>query len=367
MTKKVIALSLALFSLSFATLHDANSQEVASVSVDRPTVSVGEPVTIKVRISSTNDTFGCGVQVSTGDGRTHDARIFEAKDAIFEVPHTYNSPGSYTVSVAGKGFVRGLRSTLPCSGTQSVAVAVTSTSGASSGSTAAACVEPSDEYRSVACPGGMVGQILEKRSYRCPGPVASGWIAQTTDCKAASAGVSAAAPQAVREPPATPPPSDGGSKKAPAPLDVLFSTGGFWVRDDAIRKSNVSCSEALAASKLALAFHKFEPNQMTILLRPGGSHPFKDKPEVMRHLRSDIRVAIRIDNVRSSGGKVTFDRVDTVARNGAVISGSYELDAGNRVLRLLKSNTCQGCDEAQMTVHRANRSGSTTPYYWCLD
>lgn len=365
MTKKVHFLSLALFSLSFAALHDANSQEVASVSVDRPTVSVGEPVTIKVRISSTNDTFGCGVQVSTGDGRTHDARIFEAKDAIFEVPHTYGTPGNYTVSVVGKGFIRGLRSTLPCSGTQSVAVAVTSASGASSGSSAAACVEPSDEYRSVACPGGMVGQILEKRSYRCPGPVASGWTAQTTDCKASSAGVSAA-PQAAREPSATPPLSDGGSKKAPAPLDVLFSTGGFWVSDDAIRRSNVSCSAALAASKLALSFHKFEPNQMTILLRPGGSHPFKDNPGVMRHLRSDIRVAIRIDNVRPSGGKVRFDRVDTLY-NGAVSSGSYELDAENRVLRLLKSNTCQGCNEAQMTVHRANRSGSTTPYHWCLD
>lgn len=202
MRKDFWFIALAFPPLVLIPFSNVLSQEVSSVSVDKPAVTVGETVTIRVRVTSPTDTFGCGLQLTTGDGRAHDARIFEAKDASFEVQHAYAAPGNYVVSVVGKGFIRGLKSTFPCSGNQSLAVVVSPSSGSASPS----CVEPSDEYRTIACPGGMVGQILQKRSYRCPGPTPSGWSTQTTDCKAASSGAQQASP-AVRAPAATSPPA----------------------------------------------------------------------------------------------------------------------------------------------------------------
>jgi hypothetical protein len=211
MRKKIPACAVVPVFLFLGFFSNANSQEISSVSLSKPSVAVGEPVLIRVSLVSPMGSFACGLQVVTGDGRKHDVRIFEEKDATFEVSHTYNSPGTYAIQVDGKGFIRGLKSTFPCSGTKSVAIAVATTST----STQPSCIAPSDEYRTVDCPIGTVGKIVQKRSYSCPGPVASGWSTQSTDCKAVMTGVNPAAP--VGGVPRQTPPSASTPRPLPRP------------------------------------------------------------------------------------------------------------------------------------------------------
>jgi len=214
MQKKFPRCALVSLFLFLGFSSHANSQEISSVSVSKPSVAVGEPVLIRVSVVSSTGSFACGLEVVTGDGKTHNVRIFEEKDATFQVSHTYNSPGNYSILVDGKGFIRGLKSTPPCSGTKSVAVAVATTT--TSTSTQPSCIAASDEYRSIDCPAGTVGKIVQKRSYSCPGPVASGWSTQSTDCKAVTTGVNPAAPVG-RTPPAPAPSSAPTSRPASRP------------------------------------------------------------------------------------------------------------------------------------------------------
>ena len=147
-------------------------------------------------------------------------------------------------------------------------------------------------------------------------------------------------------------------------LNTLFASGGYWVEDESVTRSNLNCSALLANSNLGLAFERYEPNQMTIQIRIGGRHPNKNNPEVQRMLTSDIRVPIRVENVKVSGNKVIFDRFAT-NRQGAVMGETYELDTGEKVIRMLKAHTCQKCGEAELKVFRGNQSGGSLPRYWC--
>jgi hypothetical protein len=149
------------------------------------------------------------------------------------------------------------------------------------------------------------------------------------------------------------------------PLSVLFATGGSWVGDDAITRSNQNCSALLAQSNLGLAFEKYEANQMTIQVRIGGRHPNRSDPNVQRMLTSDIRVPIRIENVKTTGNKVIFDRIST-NRQGAVMGETYELDASNKVIRMLKAHTCQNCGEAELRSFRNRQTVGSEPRYWCV-
>jgi uncharacterized protein len=154
------------------------------------------------------------------------------------------------------------------------------------------------------------------------------------------------------------------AQKANQSLNVLFQSGGAWVADESITRSNLSCSALLANSTLGLAFEKYEANQMTVQIRVGGRHPNKNNPEVQRMLTSDIRIPIRVENVRVGGNKVTFDRIST-NRQGAVMGETYELDTGNKVIRMLKAHTCQNCGEAELRSFRNRQSGGSMPKYWC--
>jgi len=147
-------------------------------------------------------------------------------------------------------------------------------------------------------------------------------------------------------------------------LNTLFQSGGAWVADESVTRSNLSCSVLLANSNLGLAFERYEPNQMTIQMRVGGRHPNKNNPDVQRMFTSDIRVPIRLENVKVSGNKVTFDRYATT-RQGAVMGEKYELDTGDKAIRMLKAHTCQNCDEAQLKLFRSRQSGGSSPRHWC--
>jgi len=205
-----VLLASALFSPPLLAL----GQEIASVSLSKSEVAVGEPLTIRVQLSSPSGSYACGLQVSTGDGKVHNYRIFEEKEASFELVHTYSAPGTFSILVDGKGFIRGLRSTFPCQGTKSVAVAVSSSA---SGAMQSQCVAPSDEYRSVDCPPGTVGKIVQKQTYTCPGPIASGWTTQLMECKAASPTVSPP-PRPAAQQPAAPSPTQRPNNTAPRPI-----------------------------------------------------------------------------------------------------------------------------------------------------
>jgi hypothetical protein len=147
-------------------------------------------------------------------------------------------------------------------------------------------------------------------------------------------------------------------------LIALFQSGGAWVADESVTQSNLSCSALLANSNLGLSFEKYEPNQMTIQTRLGGRHPNKNNPDVQRMFTSDIRVMIRVESLKVSGNKVTFDRFVTT-RQGAVMGETYELDTGDKVIRMLKAHTCQNCDEAQLKIFQSRKSGGSLPRYWC--
>ena len=153
-------------------------------------------------------------------------------------------------------------------------------------------------------------------------------------------------------------------KPSNQPLNVLFQTGGAWVQDESVTRSNLSCSALLANSNLGLTFERYEPSQLTIQVRVGGKHPNKNNPDVQRMLTRDIRVPIRVENVKVNGNKVIFDRFAT-NRQGAVMGETYELDTGNKAIRMLKAHTCQKCGEAELRVFRGNQSGESIPRYWC--
>ncbi len=201
----------------FGAATSALGQEIVSLSVTPQSPGVGEPVRIKISLKAMNGVYACGLQVNLGDGQTKEFRVYDERAAQIELEHIYSRPGAYPIVADGKGFLRGLKSVGPCDGNRSLALTV--------GQQAPACVPPSDEYRSVNCPPGTVGKILQKRSYVCPGPTPSGWKTESTDCKANAAAREpsppAIAPRTPTQPatpqPSPPPPTSPTPRPAPKP------------------------------------------------------------------------------------------------------------------------------------------------------
>jgi hypothetical protein len=189
------------------------AQEIASLSAMPQSPGIGEPVRFKISLKSTNGVYACGLQVNLGDGQTKEFRVYDERAAQIEFEHVYSRSGAYPIVADGKGFLRGLKSVAACDGNRSLALTVGQQQ-------APSCVPPSDEYRTVNCPPGTVGKILQKRSYACPGPTMSGWKTESTDCKSASstreAPPSVAVPRPSPQPPA-PQPTPSMPRPAPKP------------------------------------------------------------------------------------------------------------------------------------------------------
>jgi len=135
-------------------------------------------------------------------------------------------------------------------------------------------------------------------------------------------------------------------------LNTLFASGGYWVEDEKINKSNLSCRGLIGLPNATAVLKKYEPSMMTILFT---------LPQGVK----DIRVPINFENVKVSGNVVTFDKYDKPS-NGALLGGTYQLDLSQQALRLLRQHTCQNCDEAQMIMHKKNLNGSPKISYWCV-
>ena len=202
---------LAVLVVILGGVSSALGQEISSLSVAPQSPAVGEPVRFKISLKSTNGVYACGLQVNLGDGQTKEFRIYDERAAQIEFEHVFARPGAYPIVADGKGFLRGLKSVSACDGNRSFAVTVGQPQ-------APSCVPPSDEYRSVNCPPGTAGKILQKRSYICPGPTPSGWKTESTDCKAIPA-AREAPPSAVapRPSPQLPIPQPTPSTPRPAP------------------------------------------------------------------------------------------------------------------------------------------------------
>ena len=191
----------------------AFAQEISSLSATPPNAGVGESVRFMISLKSPNGVYACGLQVNLGDGQTKEFRVYDERAAQIEFEHVYARPGAYPIVADGKGFLRGLKSVAACDGNRSLALTVGQQQ-------APSCVPPSDEYRSVNCPPGTVGKILQKRSYGCPGPTVSGWKTESTDCKAVSANREAPPSVAAPRPspqPSLPQPTPSTPRPAPKP------------------------------------------------------------------------------------------------------------------------------------------------------
>lgn len=71
-------------------------------------------------VGSTNDSNSkndvpCAVLVNFGDGHTEHIRV-NRDSPTFNIPHTYNSNGTYAISVEGKHLINGFKSVFGCSG-----------------------------------------------------------------------------------------------------------------------------------------------------------------------------------------------------------------------------------------------------------
>jgi uncharacterized protein YecT (DUF1311 family) len=161
-------------------------------------------------------------------------------------------------------------------------------------------------------------------------------------------------PQALSSSPITP---------VASPIDILFSQGGFWVSESEINRSNLSCNAILASSDSVIVFMKYDPSAVNIKMRVGGKHPFKN--QVGATGNKDIRAPIKIENVKSNGNLIVFDKYDYPS-NGAIMGGTYQLDTALKTLKLLRTHTCQNCAESQMRVHKQNQQGSPDLDYWCI-
>lgn len=140
------------------------------------------------------------------------------------------------------------------------------------------------------------------------------------------------------------------NKNASDGLSSLFGTSGFWVQDNKVSKSNLSCRELFSGT--AAVFKRYDSSLMTLYLK---------LPQKIE----EIRVPIHIENIKVSGGIITFDKFDK-ANNGAIIGGAYQLDTAQKTLRLLRSHTCRNCSESQLMVHNKNLNGGANPEHWCV-
>jgi hypothetical protein len=74
----------------------AQAQTLSGLKIEPAAPKVGEAV--KITLDFTNaDAPNCGVKIMTGDGRTEEAKINQAKDVPYVLTHTFTRAGSFTV------------------------------------------------------------------------------------------------------------------------------------------------------------------------------------------------------------------------------------------------------------------------------
>lgn len=88
----------------------ATAQTIASLSVDKSPVQVGQTVTATVRLDAA-DSYNCGLRFYWGDGVTQDIKVLEAAQNPLVLRHTYNRPGQYALMAEGKKVTSHLKCT----------------------------------------------------------------------------------------------------------------------------------------------------------------------------------------------------------------------------------------------------------------
>jgi hypothetical protein len=86
---------LLAFLIAFLTFG-AQAQTLSGLKVEPAQPKVGEAVKITLDFSNA-ESPNCGMKIVTGDGRSEEARINQAKDVPYVLTHTYTKPGNYTV------------------------------------------------------------------------------------------------------------------------------------------------------------------------------------------------------------------------------------------------------------------------------
>ncbi len=95
------ATASAALAIALMGMAGAQAQTLLSVSAEPTTIKAGGTVNITAQFDL-SQAQNCHVRIHFGDGTTSNAKINQAKDASFVVPHTYAAPGSYTVMVEPK-------------------------------------------------------------------------------------------------------------------------------------------------------------------------------------------------------------------------------------------------------------------------
>lgn len=147
-------------------------------------------------------------------------------------------------------------------------------------------------------------------------------------------------------------------------LARLYDTSGYWVGDVPQKQRGQTCSNLLADSDFALGFYSYQPEMMTIRIRPGGKNPNRNNPMIMKNLNSDIRVPIKITQISKQGDLLKFYRI-SAASNGATMGEHFELDQKNNTLKSVGMDMCQRCDQAQMESYKRSKGGDGSIQYWC--
>lgn len=117
-------------------LHALTGAVLASCSWNLPAQSLGPLViepspatanqTVRIVINSRTPAVDCGLEVSLGDGTVRQLR---GETFPLTVEHVYSREGIYAIAVTGRAMLRGLRSLLPCQGTQTMALQVSGQTG----------------------------------------------------------------------------------------------------------------------------------------------------------------------------------------------------------------------------------------------
>ncbi|MES2150991.1 MAG: hypothetical protein V4508_14525 [Pseudomonadota bacterium] len=96
----------------------AHGQSIVKASVSKPTVQIGEELSLVIEFPQGVLSGWCGVRVDFGNGSSRDLRVGEngAADFPLRLAHRYPTPGSYTIRVTGQALSRGFRSAAACEG-----------------------------------------------------------------------------------------------------------------------------------------------------------------------------------------------------------------------------------------------------------
>ncbi len=116
-TNRQTALFCCLLALADYTL----ARDISALKVGQPNVGIGSEVRLSIELSEGSQ---CGAVVSFGDGSAQEIKIEANTNGALS--HTYQTQGSYQVTVEGKRLWRGLNTTAGCDGAAKVAISVSS-------------------------------------------------------------------------------------------------------------------------------------------------------------------------------------------------------------------------------------------------